>query len=430
MAAGAIFVSYRRSDTEGQSGRLFKDLCDHFGRERVLIDVVGMDKGRDFRRTIERRLDHSSVLLAVIGKTWLTVQDGDGRRRLDDPLDLVRLETATALGKDIAVVPVLVSGASMPREPELPDALKNLAFRDGVELTHARWDADVRHLIEALEPLVGGKAGLLSGRIAPLRRWLLWGLPSAAALGAGVWLGPLAWTAWQEQRLSSLQLTQEAARQAAARQKSAQDKAAQDKIDADKALADKAAKDKAASGLPAQGRAASAPAARDPQPQDDEARQQAAKAKEASDRVQAKRDAEDKLRRDQQEAEKRRATAVRISTASRARLDDLLQKTQTEGFTLEVIIAVGHTDNTLAAETANQVSQQRAQSVKAYLVSRGVEATRVHTDSRSSASPVADNSTAEGRQKNSRVEVEVVGTRLSADRRREKVTFAADVWFE
>jgi hypothetical protein len=66
----------------------------------------------------------------------------------------------------------------------------------------------------------------------------------------------------------------------------------------------------------------------------------------------------------------------------------------------------------------------------AALVSQGAESTRVHADGKGNTKPIADNSTAEGRQKNKRVDVEVVGTRLLADSRREKVTFVTDVWFE
>ena len=73
-----------------------------------------------------------------------------GRRRLDDPLDFVRLETAAALKRDIPVVPVLVQGASMPRKDQLPADLENLAFRNAIELTHARWDSDLTVLVKAL----------------------------------------------------------------------------------------------------------------------------------------------------------------------------------------------------------------------------------------------------------------------------------------
>ncbi len=124
----AIFISYRRNDAEGQAGRLFDDLTLHFGKDAVFMDVAAIQPGRDFRRAIDEQVASCGVLLAMIGKDWLTASDDAGARRLDDPLDFVRLETASALKRDIPVIPVLVQGARMPRADELPDNLKELPF--------------------------------------------------------------------------------------------------------------------------------------------------------------------------------------------------------------------------------------------------------------------------------------------------------------
>ena len=94
------------------------------------------------------------MLLAIIGKDWIDVKNDAGQRRLDDPSDFVRLETASALKRDIPVIPVLVHGAKMPRAEQLPDDLKELAYRNGVELTHARWRSDLELLIKALRRYV------------------------------------------------------------------------------------------------------------------------------------------------------------------------------------------------------------------------------------------------------------------------------------
>ena len=161
----AIFISYRRDDAEGQAGRLFDDLVKHFGQSAVFMDVAGIEPGRDFRRVIDEQVASCGVLLALIGKDWLDAKDQSGARRLDDPADFVRLETASALKRDIPVVPVLVQGAKMPRAEQLPDVLKELAYRNGVELTHARWDSDVDVLAKQLErhvesnPKRSGSAG-------------------------------------------------------------------------------------------------------------------------------------------------------------------------------------------------------------------------------------------------------------------------------
>lgn len=152
FALRSIFVNYRRSDAEGESGRLFDDLADRFGAESIFMDVTAIEPGRDFRKAIDQSVAACSVLLAVMGREWLEAKDAAGSRRLDDPNDFVRIELASALRRDIPVVPVLVRGAKMPRAEQLPEDLKELAYRNAVELTHARWKSDVQVLIHALEP--------------------------------------------------------------------------------------------------------------------------------------------------------------------------------------------------------------------------------------------------------------------------------------
>lgn len=150
----AIFISYRREDTEGHAGRLFEVLVERFGKESVFMDVAGIEPGLDFRKAIDSNVADCGALLAVIGKGWLTAKNEAGQRRIDDPHDFVRLETVSALKRDIPVIPVLVHGAAMPRAEQLPPDLQELAFRNGVELTHARWDSDVELLAKALERYV------------------------------------------------------------------------------------------------------------------------------------------------------------------------------------------------------------------------------------------------------------------------------------
>jgi hypothetical protein len=154
LTMGAIFISYRRDDAEGQAGRLFDALTEQFGGNAVFMDVAAIEPGRDFRRAIDDQVSSCGVMLAVIGRNWLTTRSESGSRRLDDPLDFVRLETASALKRDIPVVPVLVQGARMPRAEDLPEDLKALGFRNSVELTHARWDSDMQVLVKSLRPYV------------------------------------------------------------------------------------------------------------------------------------------------------------------------------------------------------------------------------------------------------------------------------------
>jgi TIR domain-containing protein len=152
--ARGIFLSYRRDDAEGQAGRLYGDLAQAFGEGSVFMDVAGIGAGLDFRKVINTHVTSCAVLLALIGPEWLDAKDNTGSRRLDDPTDFVRLETAAALRRDIPVVPILVRGARMPRPEQLPDDLKDLAFRNGAELTHARWSSDVEILVKELKQLL------------------------------------------------------------------------------------------------------------------------------------------------------------------------------------------------------------------------------------------------------------------------------------
>jgi hypothetical protein len=148
--AHAIFISYRRDDTEGEAGRLFDDLTRAFGNDAVFMDVSGIAPGTDFRNAIDDNVGGCGVLLAMIGPTWATIAGEDGQRRLDNENDYVRLEIASALKRKIAVIPVLVHEAHMPHAEQLPENLKDLAYRNSVEITHARWNSDVQLLVTAL----------------------------------------------------------------------------------------------------------------------------------------------------------------------------------------------------------------------------------------------------------------------------------------
>jgi hypothetical protein len=168
----SIFISYRRDDTEGEAGRLFTDLVAQFGKGNVFMDVTGIAPGRDFRKVVDRNVGSCGILLALIGKGWVDAKDANGRRRLDDPLDFVRLETASALKREIPVVPVLLRGASMPSAEQLPEDIKDLVYRNAVELTHARGGSDVQILIEAIRPdvqveLANGATDAVSGEPLP-----------------------------------------------------------------------------------------------------------------------------------------------------------------------------------------------------------------------------------------------------------------------
>jgi hypothetical protein len=162
-----IFISYRRDDSAGHAGRLFDRLREQFGAgnvaaesqaqgagARVFMDVEGIAPGTDFVKAIHNAVDGSDVVLAVIGSGWLDCQDAQGRRRLDDAEDFVRLEIASALRLNKVVIPVLVHEAEMPLDDALPDELKPLARRQAVMLTDTNWESDFAQLVSSLRSLM------------------------------------------------------------------------------------------------------------------------------------------------------------------------------------------------------------------------------------------------------------------------------------
>jgi len=147
---GIVFINYRRDETAGEARALYNDLIELLGAERVFMDVDNIALGRDFRQALRERLDACDVMLSLIGRDWVQARDAAGARRLDDPADFVRLEIATALQRNVAVTPVLLQDARMPPAESLPDELKDLAYRNGFELSHTRWESDVHELVRRL----------------------------------------------------------------------------------------------------------------------------------------------------------------------------------------------------------------------------------------------------------------------------------------
>jgi TIR domain len=157
----AIFISYRREDAEDSARALYESLVPEFGKDRLFMDVEAIALGSDFRQAVDHSLSNCGVFLAIIGPTWVSIKadnDPSGARRLDNPGDVVRQEVGTALkkGASLPVIPVLVRGATMPTADQLPDDLKDLAFRNALTLNHLDWDGNLQKLANAIRPHVGG----------------------------------------------------------------------------------------------------------------------------------------------------------------------------------------------------------------------------------------------------------------------------------
>lgn len=150
-----IFISYRRGDSAGHTGRLFDVLRNKFGKASVFRDIDDLEPGVDFVDALDQALVKCDILLVIIGDEWASATGSKGRR-LDQPDDFVRMEVAKALERNVRVIPVLVAGATMPNVEELPEDLRALARRNAIELSDTRWDYDVGRLCDTLAKVLGG----------------------------------------------------------------------------------------------------------------------------------------------------------------------------------------------------------------------------------------------------------------------------------
>jgi|SRR5688572_2599578 hypothetical protein len=153
MADVKAFISYRRSDSQAATGRLYDRLNAAYPG-RFFRDVSGIGVGVDFLKEIERAVGSSVALIAVIGPTWASAEEA-GQKRLADPEDFVRIEISTAIQRGIRIVPVLVGGAAMPREEDLPEPLQGLRRWNAVQLVEEYYEEGIERLIDALRPDLG-----------------------------------------------------------------------------------------------------------------------------------------------------------------------------------------------------------------------------------------------------------------------------------
>jgi len=151
-----IFISYRREDSDIWVGRLVDELRQHFPPEHIFQDISSIDPGADFRTVLNEALATAAATLVVIGPRWLSATDKQGRKRLENPADLVRQEVAESLRRaGVRVFPLLVNDAEMPAEEDLPEPLKALAHRQAFELTVRHWTNDVEQLVLTLRRAPG-----------------------------------------------------------------------------------------------------------------------------------------------------------------------------------------------------------------------------------------------------------------------------------
>jgi hypothetical protein len=206
-----VFISYRREDSPGHAGRIFDNLRARLGSDVVFMDVHAIDAGVDFAEALEDAVGSCDALLAIIGPSWISATDVDGRKRLDDPRDFVRIEIGGALKRNVRVVPVLVENADMPTQDDLPDEIKPLTRLNAVAMRDSRWDADIDALVRSVERLITPRAGGDTVARDPTRpgastgrRKRLWGAAAGTiVLATGAILSPRACAPDPEETLPS-----------------------------------------------------------------------------------------------------------------------------------------------------------------------------------------------------------------------------------
>jgi len=149
--ADQVFISYRRDDSAGYAGRILDRLEREFGANVLFMDVDSIPLGSNFVKILHERVASCSVLLAIVGPKWLDARDEEGNRRLDNPNDFVRVEIAAALQRGIPVIPILLDGAKTPKSDQLPEDLKELALRNGLDVRHTSFHVDMNRLVAELK---------------------------------------------------------------------------------------------------------------------------------------------------------------------------------------------------------------------------------------------------------------------------------------
>jgi len=193
MADAQIFISYRRDDSSGYARALHEELARQWGAERVFIDVDDIDAGESFASVIEQAVADAPVMLVLIGPRWQGLREGQAPR-LNDEQDLVRREVATALGRGMTVIPVLLDGAPMPATSALPQALWPLVERNALVLSPTSYAADMQRLLGALRAPMGPPAAVADKVPIPFASpvsdvWQARSRPTAAsARGKRLWM--------------------------------------------------------------------------------------------------------------------------------------------------------------------------------------------------------------------------------------------------
>jgi TPR repeat protein len=152
-----ITISYRRDDSGVIAGRMFDRLVIHYGRDAIFRDIDDVPLGVDFREHISAVLDASDIVLAIIGPRWLGPRGG--QTRLSNEADPVRVEIEAALRKGMPLIPVLVMRGAMPQASQLPESLRDFAYRNAIQVDAGQdFDVHIARLVRAMDRILRQKA--------------------------------------------------------------------------------------------------------------------------------------------------------------------------------------------------------------------------------------------------------------------------------
>jgi hypothetical protein len=157
VSGGGVFINYRSDDSPGYAPLLYAELCRRFGRDLVFFASESIPVGHDFAERLLARVRESTMLLALIGRNWLTSAGPNGRR-IDDPADWTRRELVEAFSTGVLVIPVLTDDAVMPAEKDLPPEIAELSRCQYRRLRHREASTDIARLaadLVAVEPRLG-----------------------------------------------------------------------------------------------------------------------------------------------------------------------------------------------------------------------------------------------------------------------------------
>jgi hypothetical protein len=129
-----VFISYRRSDSIDITGRIYDKLVSRFGADKIFKDVDTLELGMSFTDQIHAYLKTCSAGLVIVGPSWTHVSLEDGTRRLEHPSDYVRTEVRELLKLTIPVIPVFVGGREVLDDADLPEDIRQLAYRHGIKV--------------------------------------------------------------------------------------------------------------------------------------------------------------------------------------------------------------------------------------------------------------------------------------------------------